>query len=155
MPPTGSHYALTGEVVTMDAANRILPQGVVYIEGDTIRAVQSRGEPVPVGFERAPVLATRGTIYPGLMELHNHLSYDILPLWRAPRRFENRDQWMALVDKRRYISGPMEVLGRRGVGSLSQVQQQTRGPLELLQEGARTVYVVHLRAGLFQPGVVG
>ena len=110
MPPTGSHYALTGEVVTMDAANRILPQGVVYIEGDTIRAVQSRGEPVPVGFERAPVLATRGTIYPGLMELHNHLSYDILPLWRAPRRFENRDQWMALVDKRRYISGPMEVL---------------------------------------------
>ena len=29
-------------------------------------------------------------LFPGLIELHNHLSYDALPLWDVPKRFSNR-----------------------------------------------------------------
>ncbi len=28
-----------------------------------------------------------GTIYPGLIELHNHITYNILKLWNVPVRF--------------------------------------------------------------------
>src|SRR3546814_11807450 len=53
-----------------------------------------------------------GSIYPGLVDLHNHLSYDELPMWQVPDRYENRDQWARHPDYRRLISGPMNVLGK-------------------------------------------
>src|SRR5204863_487088 len=66
-------------------------------------------------FEGAAVVAVGGTIYPGLIELHNHLSYDALPLWAVPERYGNRDQWGSggrnARTYRRLISGPMSVLG--------------------------------------------
>ena len=37
---------------------------------------------------------TGGTLFPGLIELHNHLGYNALPLWwPVPKRFEHRGQW--------------------------------------------------------------
>ena len=36
---------------------------------------------------------TRGTIYPGLIDLHNHFAYNIRPLWPLPKRYDNRGQW--------------------------------------------------------------
>ncbi|HEY7049944.1 MAG TPA: amidohydrolase family protein [Jatrophihabitantaceae bacterium] len=58
-------------------------------------------------------ISTRGTIYPGLIELHNHLPYDVLSLWQVPKKFGNRDQWSgpSTPDYHRLISGPMAVLG--------------------------------------------
>ena len=58
------------------------------------------------------LIKTGGTIYPGLIELHNHLSYNILPLWNVPKTFSNRDQWGKVPDYRKLISGPMQVLGK-------------------------------------------
>ena len=55
---------------------------------------------------------THGTIYPGLIELHNHLSYDVLPLWAVPQQFANRDGWSKGPVYRGTISGPMQVLGK-------------------------------------------
>jgi cytosine/adenosine deaminase-related metal-dependent hydrolase len=57
------------------------------------------------------VIRTGGTIYPGLIELHNHLSYDVLTLWDVPRLFTNRGQWKAHPDKKQLITAPMRVLG--------------------------------------------
>jgi hypothetical protein len=40
------------------------------------------------------VVEIRGTLFPGLIELHNHPSYNALPLWSpVPKRFTNRGQW--------------------------------------------------------------
>jgi cytosine/adenosine deaminase-related metal-dependent hydrolase len=36
---------------------------------------------------------TAGTIYPGLIELHNHLAYNVLPMWRVQRQFTNNHEW--------------------------------------------------------------
>src|SRR5262249_23703645 len=53
----------------------------------------------------------RGPIFPGLIELHNHISYNALRLWDVPKKYTNRDEWSGTTEYRRLISGPMAVLG--------------------------------------------
>src|SRR5829696_668858 len=107
-----TRYALEGRVVTMDVSFSVVERGIVYIDGGRIAAITPTGAPAPPGFQEAPVISTRGTIYPGLIDLHNHLSYDALTLWRVPELYTNRDQWGRHPDYRKLISGPMSVLGK-------------------------------------------
>src|SRR5215211_322055 len=88
-PANSSRYALEGRVVTMDASFNDLEQGVVYVADNQIVAVSPTGASPPSGFEGVKPVGTRGTIYPGLIELHNHLSYDALSLWDVPERYTN------------------------------------------------------------------
>src|SRR5678816_2759503 len=111
-PLRSPRYALTGRVVTMDAANTVLDRGTVYIDAGRIVAVSPATQPPPPSHSDAPVLQTRGTIYPGLIELHNHLSYNALQLWAVPRLYKNRNQWAGTPQYMKLISGPMKVLGR-------------------------------------------
>jgi 5-methylthioadenosine/S-adenosylhomocysteine deaminase len=111
-PRQGARYALEGRVITMDAAGTDLARARVYVDGGVIAAVSAPDAPRPAGFDDAPVVRLGGTIYPGLIELHNHLSYDILPLWQVPDTFTNRDQWSGRDDYRIAVTGPMSVLGR-------------------------------------------
>ncbi len=86
---------------------------MVYIDRGSIVAIRDRADPPPPDFDSVPVLSTRGTIYPGLIELHNHLSYNALPLWSpVPKRFAHRGQWPEHPDYRKLISGPMTVVGQ-------------------------------------------
>src|SRR5215213_6671848 len=111
-PQQLARYALEGRVVTMDASFSVLERGTVYVDGGRIAAIVPRGAPALPDFREAPVISTRGTIYPGLIDLHNHLSYDALTLWRVPELYTNRDQWGIHPDYRKLISGPMMVLGK-------------------------------------------
>jgi 5-methylthioadenosine/S-adenosylhomocysteine deaminase len=111
--PNKLQYALEGRVVTMDAANTVLDRGRVYIDSGRIVAVNPVGAPPPSGYDRVPVIKPGGTIYPGLIELHNHLSYNVLQLWEVSERYTNRSQWSGGRQAyRKAISGPMQVLGR-------------------------------------------
>ena len=110
-PPGGPKIALAGRVVTMDADFTVRPRGVVYIDRGSIVTVRDARLPAPPGFESTPVIPTGGTIFPGLIELHNHLSYNILQLWNVPRRFTNRGQWGSVPEYRRLVGRPMKVLG--------------------------------------------
>lgn len=110
--PAEVKLALKGRVVTMDADNRVRANAVVYLKGNRIAAIGDAGDPPPAGFEDVDVLNSRGTLYPGLIDLHNHLSYDALPLWNVPKQYVNRDDWGRHPDYRRLISGPMNVLGQ-------------------------------------------
>ncbi len=107
-------YILEGRVVTMNDRFDVHDTGRIYVDGTTIAAVQPQAKPAPDGWDDARVVRTGDTIYPGLIELHNHLSYDALPLWQVPQRFDNRGQWMRHRDYRRFVSGPATVLGRTG-----------------------------------------
>ncbi|MBZ5538497.1 MAG: amidohydrolase family protein [Acidobacteriia bacterium] len=111
-PLEGPKTALSGRVVTMDAARRVFPDGVVYLEKGAIVAVTDRAAPAPDGFADVKMINTGGTIYPGLIELHNHLSYNALPMWSVPKRYTNRNQWAGIPEYRKLISGPMQVLGK-------------------------------------------
>jgi hypothetical protein len=108
----GPRLALAGQIVTMDAARTVLKTGVVYLEKGVIVAVLDKAAPPPADFAGVPVTETGGTIYPGLIDLHNHLSYNILQLWDVPKQFGNRGQWAGIPEYRNNISGPMQVIGQ-------------------------------------------
>lgn len=111
-PLAGPKLALAGRVVTMDDRFSVLPHAVVYVERGGIVAVLDRHAPAPAGFDGVRLVDTGGTIFPGLIELHNHLSYNALPLWSpVPRLFQHRGQWPEHPDYRKLISGPMTVVG--------------------------------------------
>ncbi len=110
--PTGPKLALAGRVVTMDDAFTVRNDAVVYIERGGIVAIQDRGQAPPPGFEDVRRASSGGTLFPGLIELHNHLSYNALPLWSpVPKLFQHRGQWPDHPDYRKLISGPMRVVG--------------------------------------------
>jgi 5-methylthioadenosine/S-adenosylhomocysteine deaminase len=111
-----SAFVLRGRVATMNPAFDVVEDAAVYVRGGRIEALQPHVAPPPVGYQGVPVIVTGGTIYPGLIELHNHLSYDALPLWAVPKKFGDRDQWGSGGANgpvyRQLISGPMTVLGK-------------------------------------------
>lgn len=111
-PLNGSRMVLQGRVVTMDSKFKVLPRGRLYINEGSIVAVLASDAPVPPGFETVAVLDTKGTLYPGLIELHNHLAYNALSLWKVPKLYKNRDQWAGIPEYRKLISGPMQVIGK-------------------------------------------
>ena len=111
-PLTGPTLALAGRVVTMDDAFTVKDDAIVYIDKGGIVAVQDRAEPPPPAFSGVTPVETAGTLFPGLIDLHNHLSYNVLPPWApVPKRFTHRGQWPDHPDYRPLISGPMTVLG--------------------------------------------
>ena len=112
-PAAGRKLALAGRLVTMDSRFSVIDPGVLYIDSGRIVAVAEVDAPPPAGFEALKPVDVGGTIYPGLIELHNHLSYDALQLWQVPKRYTNRDQWggPGNPDYRRLVSGPMKLLG--------------------------------------------
>jgi hypothetical protein len=96
----------------MDDAFTVKTDAVMFIDHGTIVAVQDRAQPAPAGFNHVPLVETGGTLFPGLIELHNHLSYNALPLWNpVPKLFQHRGQWPGHSDYRKLISGPMTVVG--------------------------------------------
>jgi 5-methylthioadenosine/S-adenosylhomocysteine deaminase len=111
-PLTGPPLALAGRVVTMDDAFTVKDDAIVYIDKGGIVAIQDRAEPPPPAFSGVTPVETAGTLFPGLIDLHNHLSYNVLPSWApVPKRFTHRGQWPDHPDYRPLISGPMTVLG--------------------------------------------
>ena len=111
-PLSGPRLALAGRLVTMDDDFQVVPDGVLYIAKGRIVAAQPRALPAPPGFETTPVISTHGTLFPGFIELHNHLAYNALPLWSpVPKLYQDRGQWPGHPDYRKLISGPMTVIG--------------------------------------------
>ena len=111
-------YALRGRVVTMNHAGDVLEDGVVLIEDGRIAQVLPAAAPRPQRFSGAPEVPSGGTIYPGLIDLHNHFVYNVLPLWVVPRRYDNRSQWPRHREYRSGVSMPIrQALGRFTVSS--------------------------------------
>ncbi len=100
--------------MTFDQARPEIPDGVLYID-DTgiIQGVAAHGEPAPTGFDHATRVETGGLIYPGLMDLHNHMAYNCLSLWLAPDHpsaWTTRNQWPNDKDYKPAISLPANAL---------------------------------------------
>jgi 5-methylthioadenosine/S-adenosylhomocysteine deaminase len=109
--PLTDAYVLEGRIVTMSPRG-VIDNGRIYLQGRVIKSVGPATDPVPQGFETAPHVATKGTIYPGLIELHNHLSYNAMPLWEVPTTYSNNGQWRGGEDYSRRITKPSQVLGQ-------------------------------------------
>ena len=110
-PASPNASLLFGRVVTMNSARDVIDDGVVGISGDTIIHVGTRGDKVPTELAGAPQVETSGTLYPGLIELHNHPAYNEIPLWDPPQKYTNRKQWRAASDYARKIKTPAAIPG--------------------------------------------
>jgi cytosine/adenosine deaminase-related metal-dependent hydrolase len=111
-PASGPSFALRGRIAQMTTTDAVIDDGVIYVGAGSIATVAEANAPPPPGFEQLDPLDTQGTIYPGLIDLHDHLSYNALQLWDVPKRYTNRDQWSAPSnpDYRKLVTGPMKVL---------------------------------------------
>src|SRR5215813_13041325 len=105
-------YVLRGRVATMDAASTVLQAGAVYVDGQDIVAVQDSGASPPSGFANATMVGPFGVIFPGLIELHNHLSYNALTMWSVPKKFADRGQWQDNGDYKHLVSDPMTTISK-------------------------------------------
>jgi 5-methylthioadenosine/S-adenosylhomocysteine deaminase len=105
-----------GPVVTLDPDRPLVDDGAVYVGDDgRIDAVQEAGLPGPPGFGAAAHLTARGTVYPGLIDLHNHLAYNHRSLWQPPGHpepFTSREQWPRLDAYVRDVRLPANALGQ-------------------------------------------
>jgi hypothetical protein len=144
-PLTGPRLALAGRVVTMDDAFTVKPNAVVYIDRGSIVAIQDRAQAPPPGFDGLAPVDTGGTLFPGLIELHNHLSYNALPLWSPVPAFPASRPMARPPDYRKLISGPMRVVGE---------YRDSQGKPALLAPLVRYVECKCLLGGHHHPGIM-
>ena len=104
--------ALIGTVVTFDEDQPLVEDGAVYIDGQTIVDVRPAADPPPAGLGTLARIRTNGFIYPGLIDLHNHLGYNFRSLWFPPRdeAYGTRDQWPRASTYGSEITQPAKVL---------------------------------------------
>jgi 5-methylthioadenosine/S-adenosylhomocysteine deaminase len=71
----------------------VIPQGMLgemTVEHDTITCVAATC-PRPLGATIYTI--TEAYIFPGFIDAHNHVAYNVLPKWIPPKRYVNRNQW--------------------------------------------------------------
>ncbi len=93
--PFQTDYILRGKIVTMENETAIVPDGKILVRGGMIEAVWDAGGSPPshTDVTGIPVIDTNGTIYPGLIDTHNHLLYNTIPIWNVTPGYTNRYEW--------------------------------------------------------------
>jgi cytosine/adenosine deaminase-related metal-dependent hydrolase len=99
---------LHGRIVPVQG--EAIDDGALYIREGKIEAVQKRTAKAPAGFEGVKAIKTGGTIYPGLLDLHNHLVYNVIAPWEVPQRYDNRSQWQRDVSYAEQVKMPIKTL---------------------------------------------
>jgi cytosine/adenosine deaminase-related metal-dependent hydrolase len=126
--PFAPDVLLEGTVVTMNAAREVIEDGHVLVRDGRILAIWNGSKP-PAGVNLdgavRPNLGKDALIYPGLINLHDHPFYDVLPLWQTPSShvqaalgrpagtepYANRGQWRgATPEALRLINNPASIL---------------------------------------------
>jgi 5-methylthioadenosine/S-adenosylhomocysteine deaminase len=79
-------YALRGTLVTPAG---LVENGIVLVRQGKITAVGAQVQLSP----GETVIDTHGIIAPGLIDLHNHLTYNVFPRWHPIEEFGNRYNW--------------------------------------------------------------
>lgn len=110
--PPVERYVLEGRLVTMGPEG-IIDDGAIFVDDDVIEFVQPVSAPLPdTKYAGVPRIRTGDTIYPGLIELHNHLSYNAMPLWNVRDKYTNNGKWRGTEPYTREITKPTQVLGQ-------------------------------------------
>lgn len=104
-------YILTGRVVTMTTEASVFETGGVLVRDGEIAAVWS-GSSIPEAHRDIQVIETGGTIYPGLIDAHNHIHYNTVPIWDIGANvYDNRYQWKNHPDYKAEVTWPKTLLG--------------------------------------------
>jgi 5-methylthioadenosine/S-adenosylhomocysteine deaminase len=101
-----------GCVLTVDEDRRVHRDGAVYVHDGRIEQVGDAADAAPAGYEHAPRVRTGGVVAPGLIDLHNHLAYNTLPLWVGRAEpYGTRYQWPRAATYGPDVSNPAQAIG--------------------------------------------
>lgn len=102
--PAGiDRYALRGTLIT---PNEIIPSGTIFIVGNKIEAVGKDVE-LPSGVQ---TFDTNGFIYPGLIDLHDHITWNFLPPWTPGEEYNDRYEWQTRKDYFNKLKNPHDAI---------------------------------------------
>jgi 5-methylthioadenosine/S-adenosylhomocysteine deaminase len=107
---------IAGRIVPLDKADPdAVFQGRVYLDDSgMIERVTAGNASAPIGFNGAPVVDVGDAfVLPGLIDLHNHIGYNALPLWIEPKQktaFAHHDSWTRAASYQSSISWPANAL---------------------------------------------
>jgi len=109
-------YALRGTLVTPQT---VVPNGTLLIDGEKIEGVGADVN-VPAGNNS---IETESFIFPGLIDLHNHLTWNLFPRWPpAPgewnpkQKFGVRYDWQQVASMDLALETPHRILYEEGWG---------------------------------------
>ncbi len=147
----GGTLVLRGDVVTMNDRADVLRDARVVITGDRITAIVAAGDPLPGGAAQAPVVLVDGYIFPGLIDAHNHLEYDMIPMWDVPVLYEDMYEWMGSDIYEREIKYPKRLLSdpsylgmQAEIGKYAEVKAISGGTTSIQGSPANGGYTTHL-----------
>jgi 5-methylthioadenosine/S-adenosylhomocysteine deaminase len=104
--------ALAGKIVTFDPDLPVVGKGVLYVGDDgLIAAVRKHDEAPPQEFAAVKPIDCGGVLYPGLIDLHSHVLYNLRTLW-APSRtdpYTSHNQWPDADTYSQEITAPARV----------------------------------------------
>ncbi len=123
----GDTYALRGTLVTPDT---VIENGVLVVTDGVIADV---GAAVTIP-EGARVIDTGGFIYPGLIDLHNHLTWNVHPRYSPGTLTTSRYQWQALDSYAAKLAGPQAAVTR-----VASCETEFFGEIKALVWGATSV----------------
>jgi len=89
---------LKGTIVT---PTDVLPDNTVSISGSQIAEVGASSER-----SQAPVVETDSFIFPGLIDLHDHITWNLFPRWKPNELFNNRYEWQQRTAYKIALDGP-------------------------------------------------
>ena len=89
---------LRGTIVT---PARVIDDGTIAIVDATIGAVRDAS---PRSAEAA--IEVGGIIFPGLVDLHNHITWNAWPRWTPPAKTKNRYEWQEMPEYAAALSDP-------------------------------------------------
>ena len=98
-----SDYALRGTLVTPGG---LVQNGIVTVRKGKIAAAGAQVE-IPAN---EIVIDTHGIIAPGLVDLHNHVTYNVFPRWHPVQEFGNRYDWQQKQIYQTLIESPHSAL---------------------------------------------
>jgi hypothetical protein len=106
-------FVLSGTLVTMDAslpeAEQVFP-GKVYVQGNRILDVLHAADPLPPDAAGAVFVESGALIFPGLMNIHDHLAFNTIPAWSVPALMQDVSDWTSLDAYQQNIRYPNEIL---------------------------------------------
>jgi len=106
-------YLLRGTLVTMDdtlpAADRVFA-GALYVQGNRILDVLHDGDPLPSYASGAVAIDAHALIFPGLMNIHDHIVFNTIPHWDVPGLMQDVSDWTSLDEYRTHVRYPNDIL---------------------------------------------
>jgi hypothetical protein len=96
---TADDWAIAGTLLTPSG---VIADGALAVSGQKIGAV-GPSSTVP---SAATAVKVPGIILPGFIDLHNHLTWNILPRWLPGRTFADRYEWQDTAEYDRFLVTP-------------------------------------------------